>query len=255
MHRGRAGTPHHARTSVMSRLFLVRHAQASFGGADYDRLSSVGEEQARRLGIYWAQRRMAFDGVFIGPRRRHSRTAEIIGAILSASGLPWPEPVVLPEADEYAGLEVFHHALPRLPSQDLALLKRIETTIRAGAEPKPSAELLGLFQRVIGKWVRGEVEVPGVESWQEFRARARRGLETMIAAGGDGRQLVVFTSTGPVAAAMDLAFDLDDERLMEVSWQVRNTAVSEFLFSMPRFSLSVFNTLPHLSEDELITRI
>ena len=77
----------------------------------------------------------------------------------------------------------------------------------------------------------------------------------MLEAGAGGRQLAAFTSTGPVAAAMDLAFNLDDERFMELSWQVRNTAVSEFLFSSPRFSLSVFNALAHLPAGALATRI
>jgi broad specificity phosphatase PhoE len=94
-----------------------------------------------------------------------------------------------------------------------------------------------------------------VETWQEFRLRARRGLDTLIAAGTGGRQIAVFTSTGPVAVALDLAFGLDDERLMETSWQVRNTSVSEFLFAPPRFSLSVFNALPHLPPGELVTHI
>ena len=37
--------------------------------------------------------------------------------------------------------------------------------------------------------------------------------------------------------------------------QVRNTAVSEFLFSRARFSLDVFNALPHLPPGELVTHI
>jgi hypothetical protein len=38
----RAGDP-------VGAILLVRHGQASFGGADYDVLSSSGERQARRL--------------------------------------------------------------------------------------------------------------------------------------------------------------------------------------------------------------
>src|SRR5262245_11284526 len=98
----------------MSRFFLVRHAQASFGNAEYDLLSTVGEEQARQLGAHWAQRGFVLNRVFVGPRQRHQRTAELVGAVLREQGLPWPEPVVLPELDEYAGLEVFRVALPKL---------------------------------------------------------------------------------------------------------------------------------------------
>ena len=55
----------------MSRLVLVRHAQASIGHANYDQLSPRGEEQARSLGAHWAEMRTVFDQVFVGPRQRH----------------------------------------------------------------------------------------------------------------------------------------------------------------------------------------
>jgi broad specificity phosphatase PhoE len=221
----------------MSRLILVRHAQASFGSADYDQLSAVGEEQAKRLGAHWAGQGVVFDQIFIGPRLRHQRTAELVGAAFAQAGLPWPEAVSLPELDEYAGLEVFRaKAPPQLPQGS-------------------SAELLKAFQDVMVRWVRGELSVPDVETWKEFRIRARRGLEKMLDGEAHGRQIAVFTSTGPVAAALDMAFGLDDERMFEASWQLRNTAVSEFVFSAPRFSLNMFNALPHLTTADLITHI
>src|SRR5258706_11064963 len=105
----------------MSRLVMVRHAQASFGAAEYDRLSTLGHEQARRLGAHWAAQEMIFDRVFVGPRQRHRHTAEIVGAILVERGLPWPELVPLPALDDYAGLEVFRLGLPILSAQDPAL--------------------------------------------------------------------------------------------------------------------------------------
>jgi len=237
----------------MSRLILVRHAQASFGSADYDQLSPVGEEQARRLGAHWAAQEMAFDQVFVGPRRRHQHTAELVGAAVVQGGLPWPEAVALPELDEYAGLEVFRASQPQLAKTgfDPALLA-------AGVHHPPagsSMDLLKTFQGIMTRWVRGELSVPGVETWKEFRIRARRGLEKMLDGAAHGRQIAVFTSTGPVAAALDLSFNLDDERMLEMSWQLRNTAVSEFVFSAPRFSLNIFNALPHLTTAELITHI
>lgn len=36
----------------MSVIYLVRHGQASFGSDDYDRLSTIGREQAQALGEY-----------------------------------------------------------------------------------------------------------------------------------------------------------------------------------------------------------
>ena len=41
----------------MGSMYLVRHAQASFGTDDYDRLTETGFTQARLLGAYFARSR------------------------------------------------------------------------------------------------------------------------------------------------------------------------------------------------------
>jgi broad specificity phosphatase PhoE len=62
----------------MGSILLVRHGQASFGAADYDALSELGVEQARRTGEALEDRR--FDLVIAGAMRRHAQTAEAFGA-------------------------------------------------------------------------------------------------------------------------------------------------------------------------------
>jgi broad specificity phosphatase PhoE len=59
----------------MAQLYLVRHGQASFGAADYDKLSDIGHKQSLLLGQYFAQRDIAFDSVVTGDMRRHKETA------------------------------------------------------------------------------------------------------------------------------------------------------------------------------------
>src|SRR5205807_5635398 len=65
----------------MSRLFVVRHGQASFMEQNYDKLSATGEIQARLLGEYWAHRRVVFDRIYSGPRVRQIETARIAGEV------------------------------------------------------------------------------------------------------------------------------------------------------------------------------
>ena len=74
----------------MSALVFVRHAQASFFEKDYDRLSALGETQARCLGEFWTRQNIHFDEVYIGPRVRHRRTAELVGACYRSAGRAWP---------------------------------------------------------------------------------------------------------------------------------------------------------------------
>ena len=61
----------------MGNVFMIRHGQASAFEENYDRLSTLGERQARLLGETWARRGFKPDRVFTGPRMRHERTAEI----------------------------------------------------------------------------------------------------------------------------------------------------------------------------------
>src|SRR5581483_1588307 len=102
----------------MSVLTLVRHAQASFFAADYDQLSDLGQEQARRLGNYWVESGRLFDEVYCGPRARQRHTAELVGECYGQAGLPWPEVAVLEELDEYDFLNILRRLAPELAQQD-----------------------------------------------------------------------------------------------------------------------------------------
>ena len=68
-----------------------------------------------------------------------------------------------------------------------------------------------------------------------------------------GQRIAVFTSAGPVAAAVQLALGSDDETELGLAFQVRNSSVSEFVFSAERFSLVSFNETPHLLDAALVT--
>jgi broad specificity phosphatase PhoE len=237
----------------MSRLFLVRHAQASFPGKNYDQLSQTGETQARLLGEYWARHRMMFDRVYSGPRTRQTETARIVGQACRQAGLAWPEPVVMEEFDEYQADAVLEQALPRL----LESSSDVRELHRAFQNSGNSGEQLKNFQRmyevVISQWVNGELPPMDVESWPEFCARVRRGVSQISAAASRGQQAAVFSSGGPVGVAMQRALDLSPQATLRAAWMVRNSAFSEFLFSGERFTLSTFNAFPHLDDASLLT--
>ena len=62
----------------MAELYLIRHAQASFGTADYDRLSPLGCRQAEVLGEYFRDCAIHFDAVYSGELERQRKTAKIV---------------------------------------------------------------------------------------------------------------------------------------------------------------------------------
>ena len=81
-------------------VLLVRHAQASFGTADYDRLSDLGRQQSRWLGEYFATRSLRPYRVMAGTLRRQRDTATEALAAMGLADTPVAEHAGL---NEYPG--------------------------------------------------------------------------------------------------------------------------------------------------------
>ncbi|HKW56208.1 MAG TPA: histidine phosphatase family protein [Candidatus Acidoferrum sp.] len=237
----------------MGRLFLVRHAQASFLADNYDELSKLGEKQARLLGEFWARRKMAFDRVCTGPAVRHRRTAEIVGEVFQQGGLRLPEPAVMPELDEFAADAVLSEGLAQLLPQNAEIRKLHEQFQRAVTEEQRRAAFQRLFEAVVSRWVQGEIAITVAGTWQEFCACVNRGLSRFFAASKRGELAVLFTSGGPISVCVQRALQLSAQETLRVAWMSRNAAFSEFLFSGDRVTLSTFNAFPHLDDDSLLT--
>jgi len=238
----------------MSHLTLVRHGQASFLADDYDQLSERGLVQSERLGKYWSSiLNGPFDLVVYGPAKRHLQTGEVVADAFRKEGLSWPEPVEIPEFDEFQAFELMRAALPGLLERDPAV-RELEMNFRTHTDAREKARAFEkLFQRVTRLWVAGELKTEGVEPWEEFCARVVRGLEQVRELAGRKANVVVFTSGGPISAAAGTALGLTPVKTLELSWVSRNSSYSEFLFSDGRFSLSSFNVHPHITEAHLLT--
>jgi broad specificity phosphatase PhoE len=236
----------------MGRLLLIRHAQASFLEQNYDKLSTIGETQALRLGRQWTRQRILFDGVCSGPRVRHKETAKIVAAAYHDAGIPFPELVEIPEFDEYQAEAVLKQGLPRLVERD-SEARKLHRAFQNSKGGDRLANFERMFEMLITRWVDGEVILPAVESWPEFCARANRGLSQYMSANGRGRQLAIFGSAGLIGVAMERALHLSSQHTLRTTWMVRNSSFSEFLFSKDRFTLSTFNSFPHLDEVSLLT--
>src|SRR5215469_2789348 len=237
----------------MSRLFLVRHGQASFLEQNYDMLSALGEKQSRLLGEYWRHRRMIFHRVYTGPRARQIETAKIVGDVYGHGGLAWPEVKTLPEFDEYHGEWVMDASLESLVESDSQVRELQQAFLKASDTREKHKSFQRLFEVVISKWVGGEIQVQDVEPWPEFCARVRRGLALICSANGGNENVAVFSSGGPIGVGMQRALELSGQNTLKVMWMARNCSFSEFLFSGERFTLSSFNELPHLDDPGLIT--
>src|SRR3989454_8097121 len=179
----------------MGTLLLVRHGQASAFEENYDRLSTLGEKQARMLGESFRRRGLRVERVFCGPRVRQQRTAEIA----SEAG-ELPAPVVVKGLDEMGVEPLFKEHLPDLFSRHAHLAALGDAMLAADGDAARARGFARLFEAVLQLWGRGGVTSPGVESWLEFRAPMRHAL-SLVRAEAPGPRIAAFTSAGPVASA------------------------------------------------------
>jgi broad specificity phosphatase PhoE len=237
----------------MGRVFLVRHAQASFLEPDYDKLSATGEAQARVLGEYWARHKVIFDRICTGPRRRHCGTERAVREVYAEHRLDFPESVLLDEFDEFQGDVVLEKSLAHLCETN-SHIRDLENAVKnANSPPQRRRNFQKLFETVVTMWVSGQLTVHGVESWEAFSARVNRGLSQFLSAARKNETCAIFTSGGPVAVSVQRALHLSPQNTLQVAWMPRNCSYSEFLFSGDRFTLSTFNSFQHLDDPALLT--
>ncbi len=212
----------------MGHLYLVRHGQASFGADDYDQLSALGRRQAVRLGAYWRERGMRFDAVITGTLKRHRQTWEGIaeGLGLEAQDVrPWPG---LDEYDSEAVIATIH------PEK----LQKPDT-------PELYRHHFRLLRDGLGAWMAGRTAPAGMPSYADFLAGVTTALDH-VRAEHHGAKVLVVSSGGPISTAVGHVLGTPPETTIELNMRIRNTAVTEFVFTPKRHMLLTYNTLPHL---------
>ena len=96
----------------------------------------------------------------------------------------------------------------------------------------------------------GSLVSPEVESWQSFHERVSRAIDGITNRPGS-RRVVVFTSGGPIGATVQRVVNAPPIRGIDINWRVRNSSITEFLFSDRRINLDMFNAIPHLDDPAL----
>ena len=237
----------------MSQLILVRHGQAAFLSDNYDRLSPLGQEQARLLGEYWTKRDVRFEAVFTGPRQRQRHTGQIVVDCYQQAGLPIPELIELEEFDEYDADGIMKELLPQLIERDDRYRQLSENFKQSATDADKRRNFQKLFEAVTAQWVRGAVLSPNVESFRDFHVRVRRGLERATNDAPSGSRVAVFSSGGAISVSVQLAAKAIEAMVIEFNWRIRNCALNEFVFSKDRLTLDSFNAIPHLDDPKFHT--
>jgi broad specificity phosphatase PhoE len=237
----------------MSHLFLVRHGQASFLEKNYDKLSEKGEAQARMLGEYWARMDLTFDEVYSGPRVRQQETARLTGECYQSTGHHWPRLQVLAEFDEFQAELIMEKTLPGLRDSDAHIRDLYKDFQNSQNRAEQFKRFQRIFEVIVGRWAIGDLPVEEIEPWDDFAARIRRGLDTLTNNAARGKRIVIFSSGGPVGIAMQRALNLTTPDTLKTAWMMCNSGYSSFVFSRDRFTLSSYNSVPHIVDPDFLT--
>lgn len=233
----------------MGQLLLVRHGQASLLKTYYDDLSDRGREQATALGEFFATHGWGFDAVYSGPARRHLDTARQVGELAALGDAAWPKAQTVAGLDDHDALSLVRASVASL-REDPEVVPLRKAMLAATSREERSERFQSLFEVVVARWLSGDFEPQGVETWPQFRARVLSGIEAIVGKHRDDRVLA-FSSLGPVAVLLQRALGLSDLDAFRIGWRLRNTSLTQFLFD-ERGALSVdyLNALPHLPDRE-----
>ena len=169
----------------MTDIYLVRHGQASFGKANYDKLSELGAQQAVWLGDYFHHRDIHFDSVFMGDMVRHRETKEGIAQGLSSGGKYLPEATCDSALNEFNFQAVAAAYLSRFP----------DDKVPEGASP---AEFYRLLKKAMLAWSQDELEHGLLdETWAQFEGRVGSMLTRLQ--NSDAKRVLVVSSGGAIA--------------------------------------------------------
>ena len=207
----------------MPAVLLVRHGQASFGAEDYDVLSEIGREQSAHVGAELARRRLRSPVAVCGSLRRQRDTAEIA---VSAAGLVLGVSVD-PRWDEYDHLDLLKRYVPPDSAHD-----------------GTSKGIQALLDLALAAWVED-----ASEDWAAFSGGARTALDELAARLPSGRDAVVFTSGGVIAAVCGSLLGLRPDGIVALNRVTANGAITKVVVGSGGTSLISFNDHAHFEGD------
>ncbi|MFT3802489.1 MAG: histidine phosphatase family protein [Burkholderiaceae bacterium] len=214
----------------MAMIYLVRHAQASFGTSDYDRLSELGHQQARWLGEYFGERGLRFSRVMTGTLRRQRETAAGVLDVLGQQ----VDVQTHPGLDEY-------HAEPMFRAH--TGMNPIE------AQRADYAGYWRQFREAMLAWAAdGLSGLP--ETWGEFGRRIDDAWTQSVRETRRDDNILLVSSGGAIGRGVAQMLGAPASVAIELNLQFRNSGFCELIAGGGTFRLLSFNVIPHLEREE-----
>ena len=213
----------------MPKIIFIRHGQAQFGQANYDKLSEVGHEQAVALGTSLFEQGITIDHWVRGNMVRHAETLKGISQGMRAQV---SHQIVTPDLNEYdfTGLLDARFVGVKAPA---GLHTDRKTHFR-------------LLRETLALWQNDEIANPP-ESWATFETRLKRAQQTIF--GIEGGTILVVSSGGAISKIVANALRVSHSKQVDLQLQIKNGSMSTFIYSRRTggFFLNAFNETPFVS--------
>ncbi len=209
----------------MGEIYFVRHGQASYGAADYDRLSPLGHQQSAWLGAHLATSAGGFDRVITGDLRRHRETLQSMG-------------------QGFGSRDVATDA--RLNEMAFFAMERAWQSQNEVAKPATDIQAAHQFGQIMAAWAADEI-ADAPETFAGFQTRVLAALGDHAAR--DGKVMLV-SSGGPGGVIMRHVLGLSLAAMTDVILQTHNAAYCRYVVHPDRLRLLQFNAISHLEAPE-----
>lgn len=206
----------------MSVIYLIRHGQASFGADDYDKLSDLGQLQAKLNGQALHQKYPQPMRVFTGTMSRHIETAALsLGAFdidknqlnkITSQDVRW---------NEYD-----HQQILGVYNKKLATAEGVRAYL--SQHEKPMKHFKQVFIEAMNAWINAENSNAYSESFQQFCDRVLGALNELSHNRQD-KQIMVYSSGGPISLIACHLLGLPLSRFMEINWTLVNASITKVI--------------------------
>ena len=215
----------------MTAIYLIRHGQASFGKADYDCLSELGEQQATHLGDVFKGRLGGFDKVVRGSMQRHQQTAD---GCLSAMGQKDIAPQLDARWNEYD-----HQDILAQFDSELATAQGVQDYV--SRQDNPHKALEKVITQAFSRWISSQHNTDYIESWPDYQSRIQAALAGLISNLDGQKEVAVFSSGGPIALLSQALLGVPAENLMTLNWTLVNCGITKLINTRKGVILSSLN--------------